>query len=907
MPRLLRRVEAIIVRRGNAYGGKACNLAALARAGFPVPAAYALPGEVCQDVLQHVLLPSEQLEELLRIPGPPDPVVLSRIEVKARSGRLPEKVRSELEDAFDHLTGVGVRAFVVRSSSTVEDQEGASGAGLHQSYLNLRTRDAIERAIIECYAGLFDPRVFAYLRDVADAPSASMGVVVQALVPAEASGVTFTANPLTGDGSEMVVNAAYGLGSSVVDGRVSPDTYRLDKDSGDLRDRVLGAKQFRRIPALREMEEGPDAGALEQRVVEEEVPVEERGRFCLDDQALVKVRELGLRAEDHFGQPQDVEWSLAGGTLYLLQSRPITSLAPGVARERRWSSRERRPDRSRHDRARIVWSNINVGEALPGVATPLTWSVLSAFSDLGFRRAFGSLGCSVPKDAELVGNFRGRIYLNLSEFVAIASQVPGLRPRTLLSFGGGGEEARLEADMEQRGYRGFLLRLPLTVSRFVRENYQISARVGEFEEMFEAERARYRHMDVRILSPGGLSKTLRDVESLLNDTGSVMLTCYGNLLMSVVALRTLVRFTSRRDADRIERGLLTGLSDVESAAPGLSLWHIAEIVRGEPAAAETIRSADLSGLRLDDLPEGPTRRALQNFLLAYGFRGAREAEIASPRWREEPGLLFAAIRAHLEDSGGERPVDRERRQRAVREEFEAKLVQRIPGPAVVVVRHLLSLVQRFTRLRERLRAKVTEVLGMYREIALETSRRLAVRDPAYGTDAAFFLTIDETHALLRGDRRSMVSIVRRRRRQYERDVRLPDPPDTFVGYPPEVEAEPAGEGTLSGLGASSGAVEGVARVLRSPNDACDLRSGEILVAPYADVGWSPLFTVASAVVTDLGGPLSHAAVVAREYGVPMVVNVKVGTRVIQTGDRLRVDGDGGAVEVLEPVHEEPRP
>jgi pyruvate,water dikinase len=551
------------------------------------------------------------------------------------------------------------------------------------------------------------------------------------------------------------------------------------------------------------------------------------------------------------------------------------------------------------DRARIVWSNVNVGEALPGVATPLTWSVLSNFSDLGFRRAFGAVGCKVPRDAELVGNFRGRIYLNLTEFVSIASQVPGLKPRTLMALGGGGEVERLEAQLASQSSAGFFLRLPVTVTRFVRENYRLTARVEEFERFIEEERERYRAMDLRILAPSALSKTLRDLEQLLDYAGAVMLNCYGNLLMSVVALRVVLDVVARRQSERIERALLTGLADVESAAPGLALWHIAEMARADEPARALILAREPASLRVETLPDGPTRRALENYLAAYGFRGAREAEIATPRWREDPSLLFATLRAQLaRGDTRERPVDVERRQRAIRDAAQAELDRLLPAPARAAVRHLLSLVQRFARLRERLRAHVTEVLGMFREVALDASRRVRAQEPQADDDAAFFLTLEELHAVLAGDVRSVAPLVRQRRQQYERDRALPDPPDTFVGYPPAVQAPLPDTNALHGLAASSGRVEGRARVLSSPNDAKDLEAGEILVAPYADVGWSPLFTVAAAVVTDLGGPLSHASVVAREYGVPSVVNVKIGTRVIKNGDLLRVDGDAGTVEIL---------
>ena len=173
---------------------------------------------------------------------------------------------------------------------------------------------------------------------------------------------------------------------------------------------------------------------------------------------------------------------------------------------------------------------MNVGEALPGVASPLTWSILSQFSDTGFRRAFGALGCTVPKDAELVGNFRGRIYLNLTELMAIASAVPGLRPARLLALGGGGEIARLEEETQPRSRAGFFLRLPATVTRFARENVTLSRRLERFDAEYAAEKAHLLGVDFRILAGAALAAAQRDVERLLDRTGAIMMTCYGNLL-----------------------------------------------------------------------------------------------------------------------------------------------------------------------------------------------------------------------------------------------------------------------------------------------------------------------------------------------------------------------------------------
>jgi len=882
-----RRVETISARRASAYGGKARSVAALARAGFRVPAAWALPTASADDFLAAALPEEDRAAALLSAPSSMlSEERLERIAARVRAAPLPDTLERSLRRVVRELLADGAGSLAIRSSSTEEDQDAASAAGLHATFLNVRTEDAALDAVRACWASLFSFRALAYLRSVG-ARDAGIGVLIQAMVPADASGVMFTMNPLTGDDSEVVIDATLGLGCAVADGRVSPDTLRVEKGTRARRDCVLGEKELRIVC-------DPAGG-----VREEEVPLEQRSRCALSDDVIERLVDLASRVEDHFEAPRDVEWALAGSELYVLQARPITAVAAIATPPHRGSDMPARDS--------LVWSNVNVGEALPGVATPLTWSVLSGFSELGFRRAFASLGLSVPKDAELVGSFRGRIYLNLTELLSILSQVPGLRPRTLLSLGGGGQVERLETDLPKRSSARFLLRLPLTAARFARENVGLTARVEQFEEAFENERRRLRELDLRLLPPLGLDRVLRDAERLLDEAGTVLLSAYGNLLLSVVALGAALKLAAGDEAAALGRDLSTGIADLESAAPGLALWHIAQTCRADPAARDVILGGSPETLRIQDLPDGKTRRALERFLAAYGRRGPREGELAAPRWEEDPALLFVTLALHLgRDVEGARPVDAEHRQRVIREQAERRLAELLPLIARGPVRNLLALAQRFLRLRERLRAHVTEVLGLFRRVALDSSRRLATLEPEAGTDAAFYLSQGELHAVLRGELSRVAPRVRRRRRQVDRDRALPDPPGTFVGYPPELpEPKPVEGGELSGIGASGGVVEGIARVLRDPSGVAAFREGEILVVPCADVGWSPLFLVAGAVVTDLGGPLSHAAIVLREYGVPSVVNVVDGTRRIRTGDRVRVDGDRGRVVVLEAETSEP--
>ena len=894
---VLRPIDALLPRASRSFGTKARNLAALVRAGFPVPAAHAMSSEIAvrhyAQILPHALQPAQ-----LFAARQPAAEAIAEARERVLSAPLPGDVVDALGRSFAALRAASVESLAVRSSSTAEDLSVASAAGLHCSVLNVRSEAALLDAVRQCLACAFSPRLLGYLHNLGVDNAGATGVILQALVPAEVAGVLFTVNPLSGDPHEMVIDAGYGLGTAVTDGHATPDTYRIDKQTGWVRDRVIGDKRVRMVP-------GRDSG-----LVEELVPPAQAQQQALDEHLLAELVALGRRVEEHFGDPRDVEFAIAGERIYLLQARAVTGMRPVSNRSGRGRSRRKRLS----DAGSVVWSNLNVGEALPGVATPFTWSVLSEFSQLGFERAFSALGCKVPRDAQLVGNFRGRIYLNLSELATIARQVPGLRPSVVLALGGGGsaELERLERDVQPQRRTGFFLRLPATVTRFARSNLGFRKKVEAFETAFEAERARIEAMDLRILSASGLDATLSDVHRMLDDAGTTLLTAYGGLLSALVPLRAALRLLQGDRAARTQQALLSALEDVESAGPGQAILGVAAAFgRDQAAASRLLDGTALS--KVADLPSGEARTATEEMLRRYGHRAVREAELSEPRWREQPRLLFDALRVQLQHAGnGGAPALRggaadrdpqaalQRRVAELRAASEAALAS-LPAPTRPALKALLSVVRNYLRLRERLRSHVVRVLGLFRLIALDASRRLAVREPELGPDAAFFLTLSELHAALRGELVSVLGVVRMRRAQYARDRSLPDPPDTFVGYPtPVVLTEERGN-CLQGLGASSGAAEGIVRVLRSADEIGSLVPGEILVVPSADVGWAPVFVVAGGLITDVGGPLSHACVVAREYGLPTVVNVRAATRALVTGERVRIDGDAGIVQRLSHV------
>jgi phosphohistidine swiveling domain-containing protein len=862
-------------------GGKAARLAWLVRHGFDVPAAVVLPAAAFAQSIRELPAGCEPRALLRAATGRAGYIRAAEARQLILQAPLPRGLDEELAAYWTALGARSPWGLAVRSSATCEDGALVSMAGLAESVLGVRSPEALVAAVRQVWASIASGRALAYLaahgvRDV------GMALVIQRMVEARAAGVMFTRAPgarRPGDerNDDRIVNVGLGLGAPVVNGVTTPDVLRID-GAGKVVDSIVAHKA--KATVVRD-------GRVEQ------VDVDAPDAPALDEASVTGLARLASRLEKLERGPWDIEFACDAETTWIVQARPATGLGF--------------PEGGGDD---TVWSNVNVGEALPGVATPFTWSVAGAFSEAGFRRAFAALGCRVPKHARLVANVHGRFYLNLTQFMRIAAQVPFLDPRTLVELGGGWGGDELATQVEDVSHRGFYARLPLTASRLLREQLHLDEDVEAFETFAEKQWRAQSALDLAILPDEGVARRLRDIQALLERTGTVMLTTASSTLGAHLALRTVLQRVAPSEAEGLTQSLTSGIRDLESARPGMGIMHVAALARREPEACAVIERETTTGF--DAIPEGPTRRALQSFIELYGDRAVREAELSTPRWKEDPRPVLRMLRAALR-TDAERVEGTLARTKAQADAEMANLVPMLNVIEQTLIRHLVVRAQRAARLRERMRAWVTRVLGMLREAALDADRRLLRRDPELATDwrslaesgsplanvrSVFFLTIDELVAALRASRTDLAPLVRSRRAELARDRARPDPPATFVGVPPPVVMPPSGGNVMRGLAASPGVVEGRARVLVSEDEMDALQPGEILVVHTTDVGWTPLFLVAAGVVTELGGPLSHAAVVAREFGVPSVVNVVGATRAIRTGDLLRVDGDHGTVEAL---------
>lgn len=841
------RTDRWVVRLGaepwpaHEVGGKANGLVTLARAGMRVPAGFVITAPAFKQAVEQLVA---------------DVTTLAGLRAALASAELPVAL---VDEVSAELANLGSGPWAVRSSALEEDGADQSFAGQHRTVLNVASRAGVLDAIREVWAGTLEERALRYRTRLAvDAVPAGIAVVVQEMVQPDSAGVTFTRDPTAPRSDEAVVCAARGLGTRVVGGGAC-DTYYIERPSGYLRRSDLNEN-------------------------------------VLSPEALGEMARACERAERAFGGPLDLEWARVGSEYTFLQARPITGDAAQQA---------------------SVWTNSNVGEALPGVATPLTWSVIRRFSRRGFERAFGTLGLDVPADYELVGSFAGRVYLNLTQFAEITSQIPILSPDTLFEMAGGGGVELVRHVYDKRDPGGFLMRLPATIPRIVASQLAMPAVAPLWNTLFETWTQSFFARDLEPLNHEALGDELDRLDRMFDLNGEFMLACASNFLMSYAVVREALRALGRVEVHGREQEMLRGLH-VPSAEAGLALLELGRIARRSRRLRRLIEETP-PGQTLETLRAASEYADVETFLEAldafraqFGHRAPREAELATPRWREDSTYLFDVLRGFLAAPHlpSRRDVDRDR------EKAEGE-VGRLIAEAFIVpgigraFRVLLGLVRGNARRREMLRDRVVDSLDVYRRYFLECGRRMRDRGDLAAIQDVFFLNVDEIRDWL-----DDVSTAREyryrvlvRRALHEMFTGELDPPNIFVLRGSELVSEdvylrrdisaPIGDGLheIAGLPASPGRRTGPARVITNPSDASTLRSGEILVIPYADIGWTPMFLTAAAVVMDLGGPLSHAAIVAREYGLPAVVNARGVLQTIQTGDTVTVDGDRGVVFV----------
>ena len=751
------------------------------------------------------------------------------------------------------LEQLGPGPWAVRSSAVAEDGEEASFAGQQHTRLWCTTRGEVFEGIREILERLYHVELQLYQAQVGvGAVAVGSGVVIQPMEQGERSGVLFTHDPLGTRDDAFVVTAAEGGAAAVVEGRRG-ETFHASRLTGHV------------------LRGGGDRGVCQ-------------ALFPLVQQ----IREA------YGEQPWDLEWTQRPcGQVVVLQMRPAKPVSPG-------------------EEPVVLWTNANVGEALPAVGSPMTWSIIERFSRRGFVRAFGAMGLKVPRGARLVGGWQGRVYLNLSEFMAIASKLPWMSPQLLWRVAGGGELTPWVLEHLGDGEPGRPGEVAKTLLGVVRRLPRLAMdwgggpwQVGRWERHVLGRRQRLEAMELRSLGDAELASWIAEHDRLFEENGERMLAVAARFLLGVVALRGWMSWRfGGEEGERLSLSLMSGMA-LRSSEPVEALRELATMAAGSARLQEALG-------RWKTTP--PPRREMWQVDRAFakrfeamlhrdGFRAQGEAELAVPRWREAPHILFDTIHRWAREPLPPRVDAVETRSKAA-----ATLRQRLGPLESILVLKAWEGRRSDAAHRETLRALVVETLAMYRRFFLEAGERLCHAQVLLSREEVFLLTHDEVMGWLAATPKpqpwTLKLLVLLRQEKLTAQRALPPLPSIFLSKGPGILPEPAPEHAephpsshvLVGLPGAPGQVVGRVHVA---SDGIEMAWGAVLVMPHADIGATPLFMRASALVMELGGPLSHACIVAREYGIPTVVNLTGAMRLLAPGAMVRVDGAAGTVELLE--------
>jgi len=869
---------------GKEFGPKAESLRKLAGAGLPVPEARFLAAHAyCEHATQ-----AGVTALLAGADGPLDAA-------EVRTALLETPIDPETLSEIDSLAGsLGAGAIAVRSSATLEDMPESSFAGQYET-LFVSGPEAVAEAVLRCWASLFSDRAVRY-REHGGIPhaGAAMAVILQRVVPAVCAGVAFTADPR--DGSDRIlVESCFGMGESLVSGRVAPDSFVFERDGM----RLIGAAYGDKPVCLTV---GDDGAVREERLDEAAAAAPSA------DKALAKsVAQLAQRAEALFDGAVDVEWAFDGECVWLLQARPVTTLGPVRAEPNGTppvASVDTTTPTTSRDADVTIWSNVNTGEILPDVATPMTWSIIHEHADDIVGGMFRALG--VRFDAQrIIGLVGGRIYFNLTMLRDSMRHLPGLNPD--IALGGMHDFVELpELDNSKLPWPS----QALTVARAAvgMPGYVLMHTPGRAVRFAARSRAATLASFERIEAVRTPPEALAIVRSLIeefsefNDSLSYMaVAMFGFGVLGGVCNKWLEDATGA-----LANRLVAGSGDVASAEAGHEIWRLGVLAGG----SKQVRSAVLVGSGWADVrarleaagAEGAAfLTAWDDFMSEHGHHRRGELEFSNPTWAETPDYILGIIRSYLAEDRGSDPLAgyAERAQDADR--VMAECLERLGNPFKRwMFRRAISWGRASARTRENVKSEAVRWLVAIRYSLLALGRLTAEAGALDRADDIFFLTYEELGPLAGGERTDWHSLVATRRTERERLEKL-SPPPVVVGVWDEGSGPwtPAAQSrTLKGITVSAGVVRGRARVFLTVDTDEPVLPGEILVAPFTDPGWTPYFVPAAGIVMDMGGLLSHGSIIAREYGIPAVVNVGPATRLIRTGDLIEVDGDLGEVRIL---------
>ncbi len=881
-------------------GGKAQNLFELSRSGFPVPTWAVLGTDAFRLAIDAagVRLSTAPMALSERV------TEAAYAESAIRELVMPAQIREAILGALEY-TGNGNVA--VRSSGCQEDGAANSFAGLFDTVLNVTGIDAAEAAVRRCWASAFSRRAAQYrhLRGI-DTADIALAVIVQRLVLPRTSGVMFTADPVTGTPDRIVINAVHGLGEGLVSGAVDSDAVVVAKHSGAVLEETTATKSQMILP-------GAGGG-----VRTAEVPADRRRVHLVDAGLRSALTELGMRLERHFGTPQDIEWAVdEDGRTWILQSRPITTLGGRTAEGPEHFGEDVDPGAVR------IWDNSNIIESFAGVTSPLTFTTARTLYADVYREYARSLKVPPAQLDQMqawlpvmLGQFHGHVYYNLLHWYRMVGIAPGypLNRRVLeVALGVGGPldaaTARRLKPFTFTSTGAKIVHRARTTLTYAQRFHAIDDLVREFDRKFHDFVTRHELADVSELDGPQAYRKFRHIHDEVASIWGPMMVLDAVLLTSVGLLAVLTKAFLPNAPEWFGFAIVNPGTDVVSIEPARALADIAAFAHSAPELWAFIDAADPATAypQLVEYAEDDPGSAWQlllgkidDYIDRFGYRCLDELKLEAPDLRQDPSGIFHMLRMAAPE-GADRPNDA----------AQAYLDAHLHGPRRRIFDALRAKIQRAATHREHLRFARTQGFGILKSLVAVMARDLQQRGIVDTTGDVFQLTRDELFGLYDGSTtRAQARAAIARRTALEPGYRELKAPPRFVttgsGY---TAAELAGAGwrrrdavaeatagtVLTGTPSSPGVVTGRAVVVERPEDF----SSGILVAYRTDPGWVAALPFASALLIERASPLTHVAIIARELGVPTVVQIDGLTDLVRTGMTVSVDGAAGSVTLLQ--------
>ncbi|HMM22465.1 MAG TPA: phosphoenolpyruvate synthase [Selenomonadales bacterium] len=854
-------------------GGKGANLGELSRIeGIRVPEGFCVTTEAYKRTIRQ----TPEFAALL------DQLSLLKADEREKIAEISDKLRriiegipiaGDIEEEIAHyLAKLGEEsAYAVRSSATAEDLPTASFAGQQDTYLNIIGKEAILKHISKCWASLFTDRAVTYrIQNGFDHRKVHLSVVIQKMVFPEAAGILFTADPVTANRKVLSVDASFGLGEALVSGLVNADIYKVRE--GRIVDKKISAKKIA-IYALKE-------GGTE----EQEIEAERQNIATLTDEQILELDRMGRKIEAYFGRPQDIEWCLYEDIFYIVQSRPITTLYPVPEAK---------------DGRNHVYFSFGHRQMMTEAMKPLGYSFFQDFFKLISGSAMIELG--------------GRLYIDMSRELSL----PIIGKNLAKSMG------VVDVLMQKAIYnilkrkdfikglsreKGMMLGVSVwlkwgidTLKTYLRNDHDIVKNLMAHNEMVMHD------LEQRIAKVSGdelfdaIFKSYADIkDAVFAGYGAVFTGAYASSWIN----KNIQKWLGEKNA---ADALAQSVPDNVTAEMGLELLDVADVVRKYPAVLEyfTHASDETFFADLAQLEGGQAvSDSIRVYLNKYGMRCSAEIDITRPRWNEKPTtlipMILSNIKAFRPGAHGmkfEQGLEEARQQ----EEDILRCLEQLPGgkSKAEKTKKMISVLRNFAGYREYSKYLLVWYLWIVKQALLKEADNLVQKGVIRDSEDIYYLSFAELRETVRTHRVDS-SIIAKRKEDYEIFKKL-TPPRVITSegeiISSEYDAGNIPSGALAGVAVSSGIIEGRARVILNMEDA-NIEEGDILVTTFTDPSWTPVFVAIKGLVTEVGGMMTHGAVVAREYGLPAVVSVENATRLIKDGQRIRVNGTEGYVEIL---------